>query len=556
MIAQKDLDPHFYTSWHAKFVDASNNLDEIEKRKNDRPNAIDDLMEEVEGGLQLLGVTAIEDKLQDGVPRAIGDLRKAGISVWVLTGDKEETAINIGFACQLLDNDMVREVINMHVYQDAKEIRAQLQRLLKQCEQEGPPSSSVPERALVIDGEALGLVMEDPELRIEFMQFGIKCKSCICCRVSPAQKAEVVELFREVVPGSQTLAIGDGANDVAMIQAAHVGVGISGQEGLQAVNASDFAIAQFRFLRHLLLRHGLYNYHRIAQVVLYMFYKNVVIVLTQYFYIVSYSAFSGQKWTNEYNNQVFNVLYTALPIIFLGIFDKMVLDDVALKFPTLYETGIKKVFFNRPIFLSWLVMPVLEAILMFILATQAFNAKTGVETDTGDLWTVGSVATAIVVLITNAKIVVNQFSWHYYKGFPLEFFFMLGSLLMFLISNYYLVTDVYGPFANDTSYDYIYNHLLLNVRYWLALILCCPLVLCKDVMWKALVRTDKPEFFHIVQETSSKDEEGKFDHVNALKKNLADTAAANKKAAAAKGASAVRNSEVPPPPPPPSSLLR
>jgi phospholipid-transporting ATPase len=521
MIAQKDLDVTFYNDWHERFTSACNNLEEIEKRKNDQPNAIDNLMEEIEVDLQLLGVTAIEDKLQEGVPRTISDLRKAGISVWVLTGDKEETAINIGFACQLIDNDMRMEVINMNIYRDTQAIRAHVQSLLKQCEIEGPASPSVPERAMVIDGEALSLVMDDPNLRREFMQFGIQCKSCIACRVSPAQKAEVVNLFREVVPGSQTLAIGDGANDVSMIQSAHVGVGISGQEGLQAVNASDFAIAQFRFLRHLLLRHGMYNYHRIAQVVLYMFYKNVTLSLTQYFYTVAYSAFSGQKYYNELNNQAFNVFYTALPIIFLGIFDKIVTDNIALKFPKLYEAGIKKLFFNRPIFACWMVIPIVESVLMFIIATQTL------DTESASLWTIGSLASALVAIVVNGKVAVNAFSWHFIKGcFPFEFFFMWGSLMMFLILNYFLIENF------DSTYVQVYTNLLFNPRYWLALLLVCPLVLSKDVMWRAYVQISKPEFYHIVQEASSKDSEGNFDHVNALQKKLSDNAAAAKKAAA------------------------
>jgi phospholipid-translocating P-type ATPase (flippase) len=496
-------------------------------------------MEEVEGDLQLLGVTAIEDKLQDGVPRCISDLRKAGISIWVLTGDKEETAINIGFACQLIDNDMRREVINMNIYANEQEIRARIQLLLKQVEKEGPASASVPERALVIDGEALGLVMEDPELRLEFMQFGIKCKSCICCRVSPAQKAEVVDLFRELVPDSQTLAIGDGANDVAMIQSAHVGIGISGQEGLQAVNASDFAIAQFRFLRHLLLRHGLFNYHRVSKVVLYMFYKNLAFVLTQYWYICIYNGFSGQKYYNEFNNQVFNIIYTGLPIVFLGVFDKIVDDNVALKFPRLYENGIKKLFFDKSLFVWWMVTPVLESLLMFTIATQTFKSSAaGVPDDTGDLWAIGSVAAALVAMICNGKVVVNTFCWHYFKGLPWEFFFIFISLCGFLVFNLIISATPFSSFvANDTTYDGVYVNLLLLSRYWLAIIIVCPLILGKDVVSKYFTRIDKPELFHIVQEASSMDKTGQYDHVDTLRATLAQNAAKAKIAAHAQAGS-------------------
>jgi phospholipid-transporting ATPase len=119
-----------------------------------------------------------------------------------------------------------------------------------------------------------------------------------------------------------TLSIGDGANDVSMIQAAHIGVGISGQEGMQAVMASDFAIAQFRFLTDLLLVHGRWSYIRITKVVAYFFYKNLAFTLTQFWFTL-YTGFSGQRFYDDWFQSLYNVLFTALPVIVVGIFDKV-----------------------------------------------------------------------------------------------------------------------------------------------------------------------------------------------------------------------------------------
>src|SRR6478736_4844451 len=127
--------------------------------------------------------------------------------------------------------------------------------------------------ALVIDGKSLSFAL-DKSLRTVFLELALLCKAVICCRVSPLQKALVVKLVKHDVAGAVTLAIGDGANDVGMIQAAHIGVGISGQEGLQASRSGDFSIAQFRFLKKLLLVHGGWAYSRITKVILYCFYKN------------------------------------------------------------------------------------------------------------------------------------------------------------------------------------------------------------------------------------------------------------------------------------------
>lgn len=146
--------------------------------------------------------------------------------------------------------------------------------------------------ALVIDGRTLDFALED-DIKLTFLELATHCKAVVCCRVSPLQKALVVKLVRKNVHDSVTLAIGDGANDVGMIQAAHVGVGISGQEGLQAARSADFAIAQFRFLRKLLLVHGGWAYARMSKLICYSFYKNITLYLIQMWFAIN-NAWSAQ----------------------------------------------------------------------------------------------------------------------------------------------------------------------------------------------------------------------------------------------------------------------
>ncbi|OMO55008.1 hypothetical protein COLO4_36244 [Corchorus olitorius] len=227
-LAYRDLAPDMYESWNEKFIQAKSSL-------RDREKKLDEVAELIEKDLILIGATAIEDKLQEGVPNCIETLSRAGIKIWVLTGDKMETAINIAYV--------------------------------------------------------------------------------VCCRVSPLQKAQVTSLVKK---GARkiTLSIGDGANDVSMIQAAHIGVGISGLEGMQAVMASDFAIAQFRFLKDLLLVHG-----PLPVIIVGLFDKeNVywviyVLMSTFYFYItlllVPVAALLGdflylgiQRWFFPYDFQI------------------------------------------------------------------------------------------------------------------------------------------------------------------------------------------------------------------------------------------------------------
>lgn len=241
-----------------------------------RAEELDKAAEILERDLYLLGATAIEDRLQDGVPETIHTLQEAGIKVWVLTGDRQETAINIGMSCKLISEDMTLLIVNEE--DDAATKENILKKLGAIREQEDGTSHDA--LALIIDGKSLNYALQK-NLEKDFLDLAIMCKAVICCRVSPLQKALVVKLVKRHLKAI-LLAIGDGANDVSMIQAAHIGVGISGMEGLQAARSADVAIGQFRYLRKLLLVHGAWSYQRVSKVILYSFYKNITLYMTQF----------------------------------------------------------------------------------------------------------------------------------------------------------------------------------------------------------------------------------------------------------------------------------
>jgi phospholipid-translocating ATPase len=267
-IACRVLDENIYQEWAARYKEASNSI-------HNRDEQMENVCEEIEDNLTLIGGTAIEDKLQEGVPDTIALLAKAGIKIWVLTGDKIETAINIGFACNLLTKDMLLLSVNAR---DEQETLEQLQNSQNQVNQ----VSGIQKCALVIDGESLKYALEAPA-KDELLRLGTQCVAVVCCRVSPMQKAKVVNLVKKGLK-VMTLSIGDGANDVSMIQEANVGVGISGEEGRQAVMASDYAIAQFRYLGKLILVHGRWSYLRTSEMILTFFYKNIMWTLVLFWY--------------------------------------------------------------------------------------------------------------------------------------------------------------------------------------------------------------------------------------------------------------------------------
>lgn len=272
-VAERILTEDEYVDWSRKHDIAAAAL-------TDREEKLEEVASAIEQELMLLGGTAIEDRLQDGVPDTISLLAEAGIKLWVLTGDKVETAINIGFSCNLLTNDMEMLVFSV-APDDMEAAAAELQSNLDKFGITGSDEELVaargdhhpppPTHAVVIDGDTLKLMLDD-NLKQKFLLLCKQCKAVLCCRVSPAQKAAVVHMVKSGL-NIMALSIGDGANDVAMIQEADVGVGIAGEEGRQAVMSADYAIGQFRFLQRLVLVHGRWSYRRLGETTANFFYK-------------------------------------------------------------------------------------------------------------------------------------------------------------------------------------------------------------------------------------------------------------------------------------------
>lgn len=349
-IAKRYLTEQEYIDWHKEHQLASTALENREEKMEEVADAI-------EQELTLLGGTAIEDRLQEGVPDTIALLAEGGIKLWVLTGDKVETAINIGFSCNLLSNEM--EMIRLQAVEDesgqstpdeyVQEIEASLDKYLQafgitgsdedlraaRKEHKAPPAT----HALVIDGFTLRWVL-DERIKQKFLLLCKNCKSVLCCRVSPAQKAAVVSMVKNGLD-VMTLSIGDGANDVAMIQEADVGVGIAGEEGRQAAMSSDYAIGQFRFLRRLVLVHGRWSYRRLAETISNFFYKNMIWTFSIFWYQI-YCNFDI-TYIFEYSYIImFNLFFTSVPVILMGVLDQDVSDAVALAVPQLYRRGIER----------------------------------------------------------------------------------------------------------------------------------------------------------------------------------------------------------------------
>ncbi|KAF3783123.1 putative phospholipid-transporting ATPase 5 [Nymphaea thermarum] len=345
--------------------------------------------------------------------------------------------------------------------------------------------------ALVIDGKALSYALDD-DLKHQFLSLAVECASVICCRVSPKQKALVTRLVKEGTRKT-TLAIGDGANDVGMIQEADIGVGISGVEGMQAVMASDFSISQFRFLERLLVIHGHWCYKRIAQMICYFFYKNIAFGLT-IFYFEAFTGFSGQSVYDDWYMLLFNVILTSLPVISLGVFEQDVPSEVCLQFPALYQQGPKNLFFDWYRIIGWMVNGLYSSLIIFfitvfILGPQAFRDGGG----TADMAAVGAIMFTCIIWAVNCQIALtmSHFTW-------IQHLFVWGS-----ICTWYLFLLLYGmlsPSITGNSSRIFIDVVAPAPIYWIVTVVITAACNFPYFSHIAFQRAFHPMDHHIIQE--------------------------------------------------------
>ncbi|KAJ4304373.1 aminophospholipid translocase [Collariella sp. IMI 366227] len=483
-LAMREIPEHEYQEWSQVYDKAAMTVG------GNRADELDKASELIEHDFYLLGATAIEDRLQDGVPETIHTLQEAGIKVWVLTGDRQETAINIGMSCKLLSEDMMLLIVNE---ENAEATRDNLQKKLEAIRNQGDATIEMGTLALVIDGKSLTYALEKDMEKL-FLDLAVMCKAVICCRVSPLQKAMVVKVVKKYQKESILLAIGDGANDVSMIQAAHIGIGISGVEGLQAARSADVSIAQFRYLRKLLLVHGAWSYHRVAKTILFSFYKNITLYLTQFWYVFQ-NVFSGEVIYESWTLSFYNVFYTVLPPLVLGILDQFVSARLLDRYPQLYNLGQKNTFFRVRVFASWIGTAVYHSIILYV-GGCAFYIHDGVQRDSvpAGKWVWGNAMYGAVLLtvLGKASLVTNNWTKYHIIAIP-------GSMVIWLV-----FVAVYGIVAPklgfSTEFFGVIPRLFSSPTFWLQMPTLAILCLARDFTWKFSKRLWRPEAYHHVQE--------------------------------------------------------
>ena len=567
---KKEISEATYAAWHAQYEAVCASPDEIAKMKKGLPNKITSSQSELESTLILQGSTAIEDKLQQGVPELLADLRTAGIKIWMLTGDKVGTAVNIARACEILPGsakvleitsdeypvlaavrteDLLecqrellqldkanealtapscvtrwrawcarsfmlpsqqrkqaearaaarREVIGRHTaaldakYEGLLELRTELREhiddVLSGVAEAAAAKKAPLEYCLVIDEKAIeycGTLMPEALAAV-----GDASKSVVACRARKDQKAQMLNLIKNAVPGCCCLAIGDGANDVAMIKAGHIGVGIIGKEGRECVNSADFAIGQFQFLRSLLLVHGRLNYRRFAMFLYYTFYKNIFVTMTLFFYQTLAASSITLLLPSVFNDLLNPVMLTSLPIIIYPLFDNDVPKHVSAHSPLLYTQGIARLHFTHRGMLLWVLEGIYSAALVAYLPGLLISFGRDGDVVTGQLaggislseLSVGALWTLCVCI--NVRLILENNSWS-----VVEF---LGPFLMIAMLAVWSVIFEYVPsrqYDGSFSWPLLYNVMgtvLLSGPFWLQMLLLIVLVIAPRMLHLAYI---------------------------------------------------------------------
>lgn len=520
-LGYKELSVEEYDEWAGQYHEATVLLEGREER-------MEELASHLEQDFVLLGATAIEDRLQEGVPETIADLKRAGINVWVATGDKLETAIAIGYSTMLLSKDMNLIVVRGGEYGQPNSAYDQLKRAIEQffggsealAQMENQPpdyeglegeetytgrrsttsaASLVGEDngqrpggyALVIDGKALGHALSEEFSKELLLDISTQCKAVICCRVSPLQKALIVRLIKDGL-GVMTLAVGDGANDVSMIQAAHVGVGIAGEEGLQAVNSSDYAIAQFRFLKRLILVHGHYCYHRNGNMIINFFYKNWINIFCLFWFQI-YCAWSSTQVMDYVYLLFWNAFWTVAAVIALGIFERVLPDNVLMDIPELYKRSRKGSYFSLKLFMIYLLDSLWQSAILYFLICYSYEFVSARD-DGYDVslweWSTTLAMASVVVANLSVGLDIRAWNWFIFAGV------WLGPFLIFIFA------PIYAAFPPTLIWTYSYgnNHYLYySAAYWFAGILTIWLALLPKFIWKHVRQTYFPTDIDVIR---------------------------------------------------------
>ncbi|XP_072913862.1 phospholipid-transporting ATPase 11C isoform X3 [Hemitrygon akajei] len=473
----------------------------------DREEKLAELYESIESDLHIIGATAVEDKLQEQAAETIEALHSAGMKVWVLTGDKMETAMATCFACRLFHTNMkLLELTTKHIEEyrarGAEKVHELLLELHKVVVQDKRCSSAsllrswsvTQQYGLIIDGAALSLILKPTQdggssnYKSLLLQICQRCTAVLCCRMAPLQKAQIVKMVKNTKERPISLAIGDGANDVSMVLEAHVGIGLKGKEGRQAARNSDYAIPKFKHLQKLLLVHGHLYYIRIAQLVQYFFYKNLCFILPQFLYQF-FCGFSQQPLYDATYLTLYNICFTSLPILLYSLLEQHINIGMLRKEPSLYRNIANNALLQWKPFLYWTTLGLFNGLVFFFGAYFLYdNSLSSGKGQIYGNWTFGTIVFTVLVFTVNFKLVLDTRYWTW-----LNHFVIWGSLAFFVIFSFFW-GGIIWPSLKQQRMHFVFAQMLTSGSAWLTIILLITVSLVPDIVVKILSKPGRRQF--------------------------------------------------------------
>jgi len=319
------------------------------------------------------------------------------------------------------------------------------------------------------------------QLKGEFIQHCGEVTAVLCCRVTPKQKGDIAQLVKSQLK-KVTLGIGDGANDVAMIKGAHVGVGIAGIEGTQAVNNADFAITEFRHLGNLLLVHGRWTYRRIAQSVCYFFYKSVAFCFTLV-WATFYSGFGGNYFYDEWLTTLWSPIFTCLPVVVFALFEQDLNYEASMKNPQVYKEGQVNQYFEPFVFCCWLANAFWDSIVVFFMSLGIMSALESGRPINHDM--LGILMYGMMLIVVTVRLMIQTkyypvLTWVIYTlSVAIYYFYLLGECA--LPAGLMMSGQEEG--ANEGMYWEIYNMLAQFAFCWLGMLVVITATLLPAYVW-------------------------------------------------------------------------
>ncbi|CAL1295014.1 unnamed protein product [Larinioides sclopetarius] len=443
VVAKKVLTEEQYADFEARLNQAKVSI-------HDRTAKVTAVIESLERDMELLCLTGVEDKLQDNVRPTLELLKNAGIKIWMLTGDKLETATSIAKSSRL-----VARTQQIHIFQTVtsrNEVHLELNNFRRK-------NDSV----LIIRGDCLELCLKF--YPSEFMELACQCPAVVCCRCSPTQKAEVVRLI-QLETGKRACAVGDGGNDVSMIQAADVGIGIVGKEGKQASLAADFSVTQFSHISRLILVHGRYSYKRSAALSQFVIHRGLIISTMQaffsaVFYFASVALYPGFLMVG------YATIYTMFPVFSL-VLDKDVSPDIALTYPELYKELCKGRSLSFKTFFIWVIISIYQGGIIMYGALLLYKAE---------FIHIVSISFTALIFTELLMVALTVRTWHWLMVVAELFSLTIYLLSLFFMKQFFdICSNCNFPLADS---EFIWTPTFLWKVTLLTVVSCVPLYVLK-----------------------------------------------------------------------------